>query len=94
MGYRFSSSSLEVVAPIRFQLNRGPAWLVVLRWTHVILAAAFVCVSIYAFSHHTFERHYVLLFILGLPLLLSLSVLIVVAQAKQDLTPRTPPSEV
>jgi hypothetical protein len=60
----------------------------------VILAAAFVCVSIYAFSRHTFERHYVLFFILGLPLLLSLSALIVVAQSKEDLTPTTPRPEV
>ena len=94
LGNCCSSASLEVVAPIRVQLNRGPAWLVILRWTHVILAAAFVCVSIYAFSHHAFERHYVVLFILGPPLLLCLLALIKVAQAKQDLTALTPRSEV
>ncbi len=59
----------------------------------MILTAAFVCVGIYALTHHTFERHYVLMFILGPPLLLSLSA-IVVAQSKQGLTPMTHRSEV
>jgi hypothetical protein len=59
----------------------------------MILGAALVCAGIYAFAHHTFERHYVALFILGPPLLLSFSA-VVVSKSKQGLTPPTPRSGV
>ena len=72
----------EAVAPIRFQLNSGPIGVRVLRWTILTVSVAVVGAGIYAFTNHTFARHYTLLLLLTSGLLGGFSAIVSARQSK------------